>query len=112
MKNKYSEFIEDYIDLEHMEEVPESEGHIPDDDRVHLPHHSLFKLESTTRKLRVVFDGSTETSNGNSLNDVLAINPIAQKDLFAISLPLRLYPIGLSADVARIYRQVASDKSD
>ena len=65
-----------------MEENPESEGNVPDDDGFHLPHHSVFKLESTTTKLRVVFDGSTKTSNGNSLSDVLTTSTTAQEDLF------------------------------
>ncbi|GJQ75227.1 hypothetical protein Trydic_g9827 [Trypoxylus dichotomus] len=47
----------------------------PDNDtainRYYLPHHGVIKMDSTTTKLRVVFDASVKTSSGLSLKDVL-----------------------------------------
>ncbi|GFX82166.1 integrase catalytic domain-containing protein [Trichonephila clavipes] len=36
-----------------------------------LPHHGVINDNSSTTKLRVVFDGSFKNTNGNSLNDIL-----------------------------------------
>ncbi|GFW63059.1 integrase catalytic domain-containing protein [Trichonephila clavipes] len=36
-----------------------------------LPHHGVINDNSSTTKLRVVFDGSFKSTNGNSLNDIL-----------------------------------------
>ncbi|GFX94569.1 integrase catalytic domain-containing protein [Trichonephila clavipes] len=36
-----------------------------------LPHHGVINDNSTTTKLRVVFDGSFKSTNGNSLNGIL-----------------------------------------
>ena len=62
--------------------------------------------------MRVVFDGSAKTSSGISLNDALMVGPTIQDDLFAISMRFRIYPIALSADIAKMYRQVALDETD
>ncbi|XP_046869367.1 uncharacterized protein LOC124462013 [Drosophila willistoni] len=44
-------------------------------DHCYLPHHPVIKESSSTTKVRVVFDGSSKTSNGKSLNKILAIGP-------------------------------------
>ena len=79
--------------------------------RYYLPHHCLFK-DSTTTKLRVVFDASSKAPNGNSLNDCLLLRPRLQDDVFDILIRIRLQQFALSADVAKMYRQVDLDESD
>jgi hypothetical protein len=71
-----------------------------------LPHHVVLKPESSSTKLRVVFDGSAKTSTGWSLNDVLKVNPTVQQDLIDIILRLRKYQYVFTADVGKMYRQV------
>ena len=78
----------------------------------YLPHHCVFKEDSTTTKLRVVFDGSAKTSNGISLNDSLMVGPVVQNDLFTILKRFRFQLIALSADIAKMYRQVELDDPD
>ena len=77
-----------------------------------MPHHCVFKEESTTTKLRVVFDGSAKISNGHSLNDALMVGATIQDDLLSIITRFRLHPIALSADIAKMYRQVGLDEPD
>ncbi|GFV99929.1 hypothetical protein TNCV_3567201 [Trichonephila clavipes] len=36
-----------------------------------LPHHGVINDNRSTTKLRMVFDGSFKSTNGNSLNDIL-----------------------------------------
>ncbi|KAH8354585.1 hypothetical protein KR059_008802, partial [Drosophila kikkawai] len=50
------------------------------------PHHCVLKPESHTTKLRVVFDASTVTSSGKSLNDLLHTGPTVQNTLRSILL--------------------------
>ncbi|KAK2577645.1 hypothetical protein KPH14_012903, partial [Odynerus spinipes] len=41
----------------------------------YLPHHGVLKPSSTTTKLRVVFNGSSPTSSGRSINDLMHTGP-------------------------------------
>lgn len=83
----YNNFMQDYIDSSHMELVREpfpSDGHI-----YYLPHHGVYKLDSTTTKLRVVFNASSKCPNGLSLNSMLLSGPKLQQDIIAILLRFR-----------------------
>ncbi|XP_062534862.1 uncharacterized protein LOC134204054 [Armigeres subalbatus] len=69
MKALYTEFIHEYLLMGHMREVRKEE-----EEPIHsyyLPHHAVMKPDSTTTKLRVVFDASCATDSGVSLNDTL-----------------------------------------
>lgn len=97
--------------MNHMAIVNESEsntGKIP----YYLPHHAVLRPSSSTTKLRVVFDASAKTRNGNSLNDLLLIGPRLQQDLTSIVLLWRLHKIVFTADIAKMYRQILVDKKD
>ncbi|XP_063727120.1 uncharacterized protein LOC134854694 [Symsagittifera roscoffensis] len=112
LKDRYTAFIDEFLDMGHMEYIPPGEIEKPVDSVYYLPHHCVFKEDSTTTKLRVVFDGSATTSTGQSLNDTLMVGPTVQDDLYSIIMRFRFYPIALSADIAKMYRQVAlEDKS-
>lgn len=56
-----------------------------------LPHHAVEKLDSVSTKLRVVFDGSCQTSNGLSLNEVLLKGPTVQQELVCILARFRTH---------------------
>jgi hypothetical protein len=77
-----------------------------------LPHHYVLKLDSSTTKLRVVFDASCATSSGVSLNDILMVGPVVQQDLFDIIVRFRLKYYAITADVEKMYRQIWVDPSD
>ena len=109
---RYAEFIGEFFHLGHMEKVPTSELVKPVENCYYLCHHCVFKESSTTTKLRVVFDGSAKTTTGVSLNDRLMVGPKIQKDLFSILVRFRLHQVALSADIAKMYRQVELDKED
>ncbi|XP_011858632.1 PREDICTED: uncharacterized protein LOC105556166, partial [Vollenhovia emeryi] len=109
MYTDYKHFIQDYIDLGHMREVTHPLESV--DKTYYLPHHAVYKETSTTTKLRVVFDGSCKSSSGVSLNEVLMVGPTIQDDLFSILARFRTFKYALTADIAKMYRQVLIDPS-
>ena len=106
MKQQYCDFIKEFVDMGHLEQAPQTHGSC-----YYSPHHCVFK-DSTTTKLRVVFDGRSKSPNGNSVNDCLLLGPGLQDDVFDILIRFRLHQFAPSADVAKMYRQVALDESD
>ena len=110
LKERYAAFIQEFLDLGHLERVPDDQLDNPIN--FYLPHHCVTKEESSTTKLRVVFDASAKTSTGFSLNDCLLVGPKCQDDLFNILIRFRIFKIGMSADVAKMYRQVELSLED
>ena len=104
LKERYFSFIQEFIDLEHLEKVPDDQLDNPRN--FYLPHHCVTKEDSSTTKLRVVFDASAETTTGYSLNNCLLVGPKCQDGLFNILSRFRMFKIAMSADVAKMYRQV------
>jgi hypothetical protein len=110
---EYNNFMNEYLALGHLEQVPVSEAvNISDYASCFLPHHAVFKKDSTTTKLRVVFDGSCHTTNGKSLNDNLFSGPALQQELFSILARFRTHQYVLTADIAKMYRQILVDCDD
>ncbi|XP_070141656.1 uncharacterized protein [Drosophila kikkawai] len=64
------------------------------------------KRNSTTTKVRVVFNASNPSSNGNSLNDILHAGPVLQSDLTIQILQWRFFQYVFNADITKMYRQI------
>ncbi|XP_018315455.1 uncharacterized protein, partial [Mycetomoellerius zeteki] len=103
LKQQYTLFMQEYEVSKHMTEVPNQEesGII-----TYLPHQAVLKPDSSTTKLRVVFDASCPTSSGVSLNNILRIGPTIQRDLLSIILRFRRHQFAITADIKQMYRQV------
>ena len=99
---QYKKFIHEYISLGHMSLVQNPIGNFG----YFLPHYAVLKGSSSTTKLRVVFDASAKSDSNTSLNDILMVGLTIQDDLIAIVLRFRKHNIVLSADIAKMYRQV------
>ncbi|GFQ82791.1 uncharacterized protein TNCT_582931 [Trichonephila clavata] len=102
IKDKYVEFLQEYEDLDHMQRVKEEEPGL----HYYIPHHAVIRPESKSTKLRVVFDASCKSSNGNSLNDILLKGGTIQPDLFDILLRFRKYVVAFSSDIKKMFRQI------
>ena len=106
----FQDVIQGYIDLEHAELVPAAEIMRQN---YYLPMHGVCKESSTSTKLRVVFDGSALTTSGSSLNQSLMVGPTLHPSLDQILLKFRTYPVAMTADISKMYREVelaAKDK--
>ncbi|XP_025832766.1 uncharacterized protein LOC112905148 [Agrilus planipennis] len=76
-----------------------------------IPHHAVIKKDSLTTKLRVVFDASAKTTTGSSLNDIQYVGPTIQNDLWSILVRFRTHAFILTADVAKMYRQILIEEN-
>ncbi|XP_055604005.1 uncharacterized protein LOC129752246 [Uranotaenia lowii] len=110
LKQQYDSFMDEYESLGHMQKVLDLDQ--PPTPCYHLPHHAVVREESTTTKVRVVFDASCKTPNGPSLNSALMIGPIVQEDLRSIIMRSRLRPVMLIADIKQMYRQILVHEDD
>lgn len=104
LRQEYIKFMREYEALGYMSKVRDQ----GDEDyfSFYLPHHAVIKADSTTTKLRVVFDGSAKSTSGLSLNEVQHLGPTVQDDLFSILLRFRQYKYVISADITKMYRQI------
>ncbi|XP_055633212.1 uncharacterized protein LOC129773601 [Toxorhynchites rutilus septentrionalis] len=75
----------------------------------YLSYHCVLKPTSSTTKLRVVFDGSAESSTGVSVNQTQMVGPTVQNDLVSIHLKFRTFQYAISANIPKMYRQVGID---
>lgn len=104
MYAEYRAFMRTYLELGHMEVVPPNE--VDTVTSFYLPHHAVFKPDSTTTKLRVVFDATAASTNGKGLNSLLLTGPRLQETLPSILMRWRTKRIAISADVQKMYRQI------
>lgn len=109
LKKEYVKVIEEYIELNHMEEIPEEEKKRS---AIYLPHHAVIREDKETTKLRVVFDGSCKGSNNKSLNDEQLVGAQLQEDLRSLVMRWRMKPVCFVADVQKMYRQILVAKED
>lgn len=103
----YEEFMSEMLELGHMELDPKDGS--PDN---YIIHHMVTRPSSTTTKYRVVFNGSFPTSSNISLNDTLLVGPSIQDDLFSHHIRWREKPIGVTADITKMYRQILIHPKD
>jgi len=102
----YTEFIHEYKSLHHLEEVIDKNEN-SDPTRVqYLPHHCVIREESSSTKLRVVYDGSALTVTGKSLNDAQYVGAKQQKDLFDILLRFGNHKYAMTTDIEKMFRMI------
>lgn len=109
-EKEYSEFLSEYENLGHIRPVPVPTNQT--DQICYIPHHAVIRESSTTTRLRVVFNASSVTSNGTSLNDHLLAGPKLQSEITSVILQWRRHKFVYAADIAKMYRQILVDSRD
>lgn len=102
-KQKYIEFIDEYLRLGHMSENTDIHTN---ETSYFLPHHAICRESSLTSRLRTVFDGSAVSSSGKSFNDIQYVGPTVQDDLLSILIRFRQHKFVVTSDVQKMYRQI------
>ena len=110
--DRYAAVIDEYFELGHAQVVPDHEVPCPPHSAYYLPHRAVLKEDSSSTKIRVVFDGSAKTTSGKSLNDVLLDAPNPVNDLINVMIRWRFFAIPLVADVRKMYRMVSMVRAD
>ncbi|XP_034194981.2 uncharacterized protein LOC117611157 [Osmia lignaria lignaria] len=106
----YTKFMLEYEQLGHM--VRLNNDSITSPFQYFLPHHGVLKLGSTTTALRVVFNGSSPTSSGYSLNDLLHTGPNLMLNITDLLIWIRRYKHLFATDVTKMYRQIKVHPDD
>lgn len=110
-KQEYIEFLRAYeCALGHMRRVQDCAT--SRDPIVYIPHHPIFRSHSTTASMHVVFNASSFTSNGTSLNDHILTGPKFQSELPSVILRWRTFRFVYCADIEKIYHQILVDEHD
>ncbi|XP_022817401.1 uncharacterized protein LOC111350200 isoform X1 [Spodoptera litura] len=109
LKTEYIKVMEEYISMNHMEEVPKEEMN---SDSYYLPHHAVVKEDKETTKVRIVFNASQKGNNYISLNDELLVGPQLQTDMRSLIMKFRMRKICFVADIQRMYRMILVTKED
>lgn len=105
LKKEYTKAISDDIERGHMVLVEN-----PPRDAYYIPHHAVFK-DSTTTKLRTVYNASRKTSNGLSLHDQLAIGKLMQPSMFSLMMSWRMHKIVIVEDLEKMYKQIRIEEN-
>ena len=110
----WSEFngvVQEYLELGHAEVVPQPELQVNSAASYYLPMHGVIK-DSTTTKLRVVFDASAKSKTSYSLNDQLLPGPCSYPHVTSVLNKFRQHRVGLSADISKMFREVVLHPSE
>ena len=106
---RYAAAVTEYIDAGYAEKVQTKVEPI---DCNYIPHQVVIKEESTSTKIRLVFDGSAAEKGKKSINDRLEKGPILQPVLNSILLRFRLHKIALTSDVRKMYLMIGIAEDD
>ncbi|XP_031637878.1 uncharacterized protein LOC116350268, partial [Contarinia nasturtii] len=101
--DKYRLFMQEYEALGHMQRISER-----DESGYYTPHHGVLSSE----KFRVVFNASSKTSTGVTLNECQLTGEKLQPDLQMILVNFRKYRYGVTADIEKMYRQILMHPDD
>lgn len=74
IRDLYCHFTSEYISFGHMTIMSVPGTYI-------IPHQAVYRPSENSPKIRVVFDASTKSFNGMSLNSCLLLGPIQQRDV-------------------------------
>ncbi|GFY25783.1 integrase catalytic domain-containing protein [Trichonephila clavipes] len=99
LQNTVFGYVEELGHLERVVESSESPTHY------YIPHHGVLCPEKLTTNLRIVFNGSSPTTTGISLNDILLKGEV-KEDVFETISRFRRHKFAFTTDIQKMYRQI------
>ncbi|GFU53632.1 integrase catalytic domain-containing protein [Trichonephila clavipes] len=100
----YEKFLQEYEDLGHMREIKVDGSGVS----FYMPHHGVYRPEKSTTKLRTVFNASSSSTSGRSLNSIQFNGGLVQEDLFSIMIRFRKHKIEQQRSTSFTKRMVLS----
>ncbi|GBN77955.1 hypothetical protein AVEN_69417-1 [Araneus ventricosus] len=109
---QYRETLHDYEKNGIIEKVPNPENPI-NKPVFYMPHQPVFRDESSTTKMRIVFDASSSHSFQHlSLNDCLWPGPNLNSNIFDILINFRLNKFAFISDIEKAFLQLTLAEKD
>ena len=105
----YTAFMSEYFNLKHMQVVPSDQVYAKV--AIYLPHQPVVKKDGSN-KLRVVFNASQKSPGGQSLNSFLHVGPKLQEEVLVLMLRWSFFPVVLSCDIVKMFRQFLIHEED
>ena len=102
-RNDYVAFMNDIIEKNYAERVPEQDLSSNDGRTWYIPHHGVYHPKKPT-KMRVVFDCSAQYK-GESLNSHLLQGPDLTNQLLGVLCRFRQNPVAFMCDVESMFHQ-------
>ena len=96
----------EYLSLGHAELVPKSDLNKAVELTYYVPIHMVIKDSSTTTRYRPVFDASTQTTMGVSLNDQLLAGPSLYPLLNSLIHQFREHTVVFTGDISKMFRGI------
>ena len=110
LKEKYNSVFVEYEAQGFIEEIS---SEVAESKPVYyMPHHPVIKEDSTSTRVRPVFDASAVGVNGISLNDCVEAGPSLIPSLVEVLLRFRRWNVALSADITKAFLQVSVQEED
>ncbi|XP_075230333.1 uncharacterized protein LOC142329547 [Lycorma delicatula] len=103
MRSQYIQFMKEYEELGHIKEITTTEAN--SSKAYYILHPAVLREDSTT-KLQVVFDTSSKTNSGVSLNDNSIVSQTVQSNFVSIVSRFRTHPYIVTADIEKMFCQI------
>ncbi|GBN00526.1 hypothetical protein AVEN_171744-1 [Araneus ventricosus] len=103
MKNLYQDFMQDFLETEKVNDDTSASTLC-----YYLPRYGVFRPETTTTKLSVLFNASSPTTSVTGLNDHLS-KGLVKEDIFEIMTRFRKHKFNFTAVFQKMYCQILID---
>lgn len=108
---KYREILNEYLDQDIIEKVSNTTNTV-NNTVYYLPHHAVYREESITTKMRIVFDASSHAVGHLSLNDCLWPGVNLNSNIFQLLIYFRLNRIAILGDIEKAFLQIVLTEKD
>ncbi|GFT06515.1 integrase catalytic domain-containing protein [Trichonephila clavipes] len=98
----YEKFLQEYEDLGHVREIKADGSGVS----FYMPHHGVYLPKKSTTKLRTVFNASSPSTSGKSLNSIQFNGGLVQEDLFSIMVRFRKHKYAFTTDIEKMFRMI------
>ncbi|XP_011858208.1 PREDICTED: uncharacterized protein LOC105555775 [Vollenhovia emeryi] len=105
----YQQFMIDYETLNHMTKASSISSHRS---HFHLTHHGVLKPDSITTKLRVVLNGSSASTSGYSVNDLMYTGAKLHLNISEVLPWIRRHRHMFVTDITKMDRPIQIHKDD
>lgn len=75
----------------------------------YIPAHAVYRDDSITTKIRIVFNASAKTETGISLNECLFQGPCLLPDIVQVLIRFRLNLIAFISDISKMFLRIKLD---